>query len=83
MKLFSFLVTLLFVPGVGAQNSGGAAEVRVQPGTDAGSPVATTRSTTITPDSSEAMQQPNSDMHVAFRIKYVTQGAAYLEGGRN
>jgi len=83
MKLFSFLVTLLFVPGVGAQNSGGAAEVRVQPGTDAGSPVATTRSTTITPDSSEAMQQPNSDMHLAFRIKYVTQGAAYLEGGRN
>lgn len=30
-----------------------------------------------------AIQQPNSDLHVAFRIKYVAEGIAYLEGGSN
>ena len=35
------------------------------------------------PDASIAVQQPNADVHVAFRIKYVAEGIAYLEGGSN
>ncbi len=27
--------------------------------------------------------QANADVHVAFRVKYVAEGVAYLEGGRN
>jgi hypothetical protein len=30
-----------------------------------------------------APQQPNTDVRVAFRVKYVAEGVAYLEGGRN
>jgi AMIN domain len=30
-----------------------------------------------------AARQPNSDLHMSFRVKYVPEGAAYLEGGRS
>jgi hypothetical protein len=30
-----------------------------------------------------ALQQANPDLRVAYRIKYVAEGVAYLEGGRN
>jgi hypothetical protein len=30
-----------------------------------------------------ALQQANPDIRIAFRVKYVAEGAAYLEGGRN
>jgi AMIN domain len=30
-----------------------------------------------------AARQPNSDLRMSFRVKYVTEGAAYLEGGRS
>jgi hypothetical protein len=30
-----------------------------------------------------ALQQANPDLQVAYRIKYVAEGVAYLEGGRN
>jgi len=29
------------------------------------------------------VSQPNADIQVAFKVKYVTQGVAYLEGGRS
>ena len=38
------------------------------------------------PDAQNAavtLQQANPDLHVAFRVKYVAEGVAYLEGGRN
>ena len=35
------------------------------------------------PDQSVASQQANPDIRVAFRVKYVAEGVAYLEGGRN
>lgn len=34
-------------------------------------------------NSAVAPQQPNPDVRVAFRVKYVAEGVAYLEGGRN
>ncbi len=30
-----------------------------------------------------ALQQANPDLRIAFRVKYVAEGIAYLEGGRN
>jgi hypothetical protein len=30
-----------------------------------------------------ATRQPNSDLRMSFRVKYVAEGAAYLEGGRS
>jgi AMIN domain len=30
-----------------------------------------------------AARQPNSDLRMSFRVKYVAEGAAYLEGGRS
>jgi hypothetical protein len=30
-----------------------------------------------------ATRQPNSDIRMSFRVKYVAEGAAYLEGGRS
>ena len=30
-----------------------------------------------------ATRQPNSDVRMSFRVKYVTEGAAYLDGGRS
>jgi hypothetical protein len=30
-----------------------------------------------------ATRQPNSDVRMTFRVKYVTEGAAYLDGGRS
>lgn len=30
-----------------------------------------------------AARQPNSDIRMSFRVKYVAEGAAYLEGGRS
>jgi len=29
------------------------------------------------------LPQPNADIQVSFRIKYVAEGVAYLEGGRS
>jgi hypothetical protein len=34
-------------------------------------------------DAAAAPQQANPDVRVAFRVKYVAEGVAYLEGGRN
>ena len=34
-------------------------------------------------DPNAAFSQANPDVHVAFRVKYVAEGVAYLEGGRN
>src|SRR5262249_15605343 len=34
-------------------------------------------------DATASISQVNPDLHVAFRIKYVAEGVAYLEGGRN
>jgi hypothetical protein len=37
-------------------------------------------------DSSKPMlaaRQPNSDLRMSFRVKYIAEGAAYLEGGRS
>ena len=34
-------------------------------------------------DPNGALSQANPDVHVAFRVKYVAEGVAYLEGGRN
>ena len=34
-------------------------------------------------DKIAALQQANPDLRVAYRIKYVAEGVAYLEGGRN
>src|SRR5207249_3933728 len=34
-------------------------------------------------DANATLSQANPDLHVAFRIKYVAEGVAYLEGGRN
>jgi hypothetical protein len=34
-------------------------------------------------DPNAAFAQANPDVHVAFRVKYVAEGVAYLEGGRN
>ncbi len=34
-------------------------------------------------DLNGALSQANPDIHVAFRVKYVAEGVAYLEGGRN
>jgi hypothetical protein len=34
-------------------------------------------------DPNAAAPQANPDLHVAFRVKYVAEGVAYLEGGRN
>ncbi len=36
-----------------------------------------------TQDVAGAIQQANPDVHIAFRVKYVAEGVAYLEGGRN
>lgn len=45
-----------------------------QPASEAGSD---------TPDTAAAPHQANPDVRVAFRVKYVAEGVAYLEGGRN
>ena len=34
-------------------------------------------------DPNAAFSQANPDVHIAFRVKYVAEGVAYLEGGRN
>lgn len=34
-------------------------------------------------DAVPQISQPNADIQVAFKVKYVTQGVAYLEGGRS
>jgi hypothetical protein len=34
-------------------------------------------------DANAIVSQANPDVHVAFRVKYVAEGVAYLEGGRN
>ena len=34
-------------------------------------------------DPNAIVSQANPDVHVAFRVKYVAEGVAYLEGGRN
>jgi AMIN domain len=37
----------------------------------------------LSSDPNAATSQANPDVHVAFRVKYVAEGVAYLEGGRN
>jgi len=36
-----------------------------------------------TQDVAGTLQPANPDVHIAFRVKYVAEGVAYLEGGRN
>lgn len=49
-------------------------------------PAAVNSNATANADSSLpilATRQPNSDLRMSFRVKYVAEGAAYLEGGRS
>ncbi len=62
--------------GTAAQSDNAAAQIPDTSQLPAGSePDAQTGAVTL--------QQANPDVHVAFRVKYVAEGVAYLEGGRN
>lgn len=37
----------------------------------------------IVPIPTLAIRQPNADIRMSFKVKYVTEGAAYLDGGRS
>ena len=37
----------------------------------------------IVPIPTLAIRQPNTDIRMSFKVKYVTEGAAYLDGGRS
>jgi len=70
----------------------GSTETGAPPGTGAAAAASSTSQTDATAqqgategatDPNAAFSQANPDVHVAFRVKYVAEGVAYLEGGRN
>ena len=54
-----------------------AASVRGQTASGAGS------DPSVADNSTAALSQANPDVRVAFKVKYVVEGVAYLEGGRD
>jgi hypothetical protein len=71
------------------QSSKSAAATPLQPGTSVAGESETPASlpapqgSDTGADANATLSQANPDLHVAFRIKYVAEGVAYLEGGRN
>jgi hypothetical protein len=78
-SILNFGVVLLVACGVGAQNAsntGGQKETHTSNPAERISKVESGAGAVGT-------QQPNAEIRVAFRVKYVADGAAYLDGGRN
>lgn len=60
-----------------------ASPIQSQPTDTAAASASASVATSAEPNPAVQLSQPNADIRIAFKVKYVIQGVAYLEGGRS